>query len=67
MIPGSKIQKLGDAPISSGGFSDVWPGVYEDEKWIAVKVIRYYASGNIQQIKKVRCLGLFPFIISLTV
>ena len=62
MIPGSKIQKLGDAPISSGGF-DVWPGVYEDEKQIAIKVIRYEELDNVQKIKTVRRLGLFPIII----
>jgi len=58
-IPKSKIQKLGDSPISSGGFSDVWPGAYEedeeeDEKFVAIKVIRHRESDDVQKIKKVR-------------
>ena len=59
IIPESKIQKLGDSPISSGGSSEVWPGIHEDEKdedggkSVAIKVIRYWDSGDVQ-IKRVR-------------
>jgi len=59
IIPGSKIQKLGNSPVASGGFSDVWPGVYgEDESTVAIKVVRYYESDDIQKIKRVSCFDL---------
>jgi len=59
IIPESKVQKLGDSPVSSGGFSDVWPGAYEededeDPKCVAIKVIRYREPDGVQKIKKVR-------------
>ena len=71
-IPHSKIRRLGDAPISSGGFSDVWQGAYkenedeEDEedddktKFVAIKVIRYCESDDVQAIKEVGYFDLFP-------
>jgi len=52
IIPGPKIKKLGNSPIASGGFSDVWPGMYGEDE-VAIKVIRYYESDDIQKIKKV--------------
>lgn len=79
IIPESKIQKLGDSPISSGGFSDVWPGVYREDgkfeseedddegRFIAIKIIRYCETDDIQTIKKVRCFGRSPSRSSLTV
>lgn len=54
LIPESKVEKLGDGPISTGGFSDVWPGMYEDEICVAIKVIRCYETDNAQKIRKVR-------------
>jgi hypothetical protein len=62
LIPGSKVQKLGDAPISSSDFSSVWPGIYnqaedkEDEdggRCVAIKVVRYFESEDIRTTKKV--------------
>ena len=67
IIPESRIQKLGDSPISFGGFSDVWPGIYnetEDEKdedagkCVAIKIIQCCSTGDAQAIKKVRCFNL---------
>ena len=57
-IPESKIEKLGEAPISVGGFSEVWPGAYEEEKTVAIKVMKYYTGEGIQTIKKARRLYL---------
>jgi len=57
MVPESKIQKLGDSSISSGGFSDVWLGGYE-EKSVAIKVMRCKNSRSLQKIKKVRAVDL---------
>ena len=64
IIPKSKIRKLGDSPISSGGFSDVWPGAYEEEeeeeeKSVAIKVIRYDKSDDVRKIKKVKYFDPF--------
>ena len=59
IIPESNIERLGDSPISSGGFSDVWPGVYEGDKSVAIKVIRYYDYENIRKIKRVGDFVLF--------
>lgn len=60
IIPGSEIQKLGESPIASGGFSDVWPGIHGEDDSVAIKVIRYYASDDIKKIKKVRYFAFSP-------
>lgn len=59
-IPKSKIEKLGDSPVSSSNFSDVWPGMYEEDKSVAIKVMRYYESDDIRTVKKVRHLDPLP-------
>ena len=69
IIPRSKIQKLGDSPVSCGSFSDVWPGEYkEDEegesKYIAIKILQYCESDDVQTIKKVEYFN--PSNITLT-
>jgi hypothetical protein len=60
IIPESKVQKLGDCAVSSGGFSDVWPGMYEEDLAVAIKVIRYCELDDVQKVKKVRYPNLFP-------
>lgn len=55
IIPDSKVEKLGDEPISVGGFSQVWPGMYEDERAVAIKIIQYYEKDGVQTIKKSFC------------
>lgn len=53
LLPESKIQKLEDeGPRFTGGFSDIWPGVYEDETFVAIKVIRCCET-DVQKTKKV--------------
>ena len=52
-IPESKVRKLNDSPISSSSFSDVWRGVYEEDKSIAIKVIRCRNADDALEIKKV--------------
>ena len=54
IIPQSKIQKLGDSPISLGGFSRVWAGMYEEDQSVAIKVIRRRESDDVRKIEKVR-------------
>ena len=54
VIHESKIRKLGDSPVSSGGFSEVWPGAYDGEKAVAIKVIKYYGSYNVQEMRKMK-------------
>ena len=58
-IPEPKIRKLGDFPIYSDSFSEVWQGMHGEDKFITVKSIRY-RKGNIQEIKKVGWFDLFP-------
>lgn len=60
MIPESKIEKLGDTPVSSSRFSDIWPGAYEGDKSVAIKVIRFLETDDIQQFKQVRRPDHFP-------
>ena len=69
MVPESKVQKLKDPPISSGGFSEVWSGIYNGDdnekgkdrgKKVAIKVIRLYQVDDAQSIKKVRYFDLSP-------
>ena len=59
VIPGSKVQKLGDSPHASGGFSDVWSGIYNEAedrcKRVAIKVIRHRNVDD-GQIKKGKVL-----------
>jgi len=59
IIPESKFRRLGDNPISFDGLSEVWPGVYEEGKPIAIKVIRYHDAEGAQEIKKVGHFDLF--------
>ena len=69
VIPESKVQKLGDSPHASGGFSEVWSGIYNGDnnekgkdrgKKIAIKVIQYWEPDDAQSIKKVRYFDLSP-------
>ena len=57
IIPRSKVQKVGYAPISYDS-SGVWEGVYEG-KPVAIKVMRRDKSEDVQEIKAVRRLSLF--------
>ena len=58
VIPESKVQKLGDSTISCGGFSDIWPGAYEEDIPVAIEVVRNYGSDDTRKIRKVRCIDL---------
>ena len=50
IIPGQLIQTT-EHPVASGGFGDVWEGIYND-KWVAIKALRVY-EGDMQKVKKV--------------
>ena len=67
IIPESKVQRLDDSPVSSGGFSNVWRGTYAEDKSdkdkarsIAIKVMRCLKWVDIQPIKKVRGPDALP-------
>ena len=58
IIPEPKLQKRDEIPVSSGGSSVVWRGVYmqgDDDKRrdVAIKVMRYSRSSNGEEIRKV--------------
>lgn len=59
VIPQSKIQKLGKSPTSSGDLSDFWPGMYGEDKSVAIRVMRYHELDDIRGIKTVRHFDLF--------
>ena len=62
IIPESKIKKLGDAPVSSGSFSKVWPGVYDGDKVVAIKILQHRRSRKVEgteKMKEVRYFDLF--------
>ena len=69
IIPESKVQKLGYCPISLGGSSNIWPGIYngddghDGDKCVAIKVIRYFDSEDVQTVKKARCFDPLPHMI----
>jgi len=67
IVSESEIRKLGSSPIPSGGSSEVWAGMYGEDKPVAIKVIRFYVSGDARKVKKVRLYDLFSSRQSLTV
>lgn len=65
IIPQSKVRRLGDSPVPFGGFPDVWSGAYKEDKdkenkYVAIKVIQYYRSDDVQRIKEVKHFSLLP-------
>ena len=54
LIPESMVQKEGSEPVTGGGFSDVWCGMYNKGRKVAIKVIRYHALEGFQSIKKAK-------------
>jgi hypothetical protein len=53
---------MGDLPVSSGAFGDVWRGVYGEQS-VAIKGLRVYKEADIRKTRRVsvtvrdRCLG----------
>jgi hypothetical protein len=66
IVPEAKVDKWGDKPVSTGGFSEVWKGTYGGNP-VAIKVIRYNQQENVQRIRKARWLASLPGVTSLTV
>ena len=47
-------------PVAYGGFSDVWEGIYNDER-VAIKALRIYKEDDVWKVRKVHHLTfLFP-------
>ena len=46
------MEKVNDVPFASGGYSDVWRGLYKGED-VAIKAFRVYPADNIKQLTKV--------------
>ena len=51
IIPERLIQTTAH-PIGSGGFGDVWEGVYNDKR-VVIKVLCAYEDENVQKVRKV--------------
>ena len=51
IIPKGLIQTT-EYPIASGGFGDIWEGIY-DEKRVAIKALRVYKEDDIRKVRKV--------------
>jgi hypothetical protein len=52
------IEKSGSVPHGSGGFADVWQGKFRGRR-VALKVLRTYATDDINKVKKVSVFLLF--------
>jgi hypothetical protein len=46
------MKKITDVPFASGGYSDVWRGLYKGEN-VSIKAFRVYMTDNVKQLTKV--------------
>ena len=46
------MEKVNDVPFASGGYSDVWRGLYKGED-VSIKAFRVYAADDVKHLKKV--------------
>ncbi|KAH9935724.1 kinase-like domain-containing protein [Fomitopsis serialis] len=53
-LPHEELTIIGNHPIASGGFADVWLGRYKDQQ-VAVKAFRVYGHANLEAVKKTFC------------
>jgi len=60
VIPQSKVLKLGGSPTSSSDHFEAWPGMYGEDKSVAIRVMRYHESDDIRGIKRVRYFEILP-------
>ena len=51
IIPEGLIRTTED-PVTGGGFSDVWEGIYDDKR-VAIKALRLYKGDDIRTVSKV--------------
>ena len=47
-----QIKRVDDVPFASGGYSDVWRGLYKREG-VAIKAFRVYPTDNIRNLTQV--------------
>ena len=59
-IPGRLIQTT-EHPVTSGGFADVWEGIYNNKR-VAIKAFRVYKDEDVQRVRKVVSCIPIPFI-----
>ena len=50
IIPESFVQTT-EHPVASGGFGDVWEGIYNGER-VAIKALRVYKNDNVKKVAK---------------
>lgn len=53
-LDNAEVKKANDVPFASGGYSDVWRGLYQGES-VSIKAFRVYTTDNIKQLTKAWC------------
>jgi hypothetical protein len=56
-IPRERISTVGEHPIASGGFGDVWEGSYGGRR-VAIKALRIYKEEDMRNVKRVGCSAM---------
>lgn len=51
IIP-EKLIQTSEFPIASGGYGDVWEGIYNDKR-VAIKALRIYKDDDVRKVAKV--------------
>ena len=64
VISESAIERLGDSPISSSGFSDFWQGVYKRDTFVTIKIMQHRRSYEVEDTKKTKEVRYFDLLSS---
>ncbi|KAF9651283.1 kinase-like protein [Thelephora ganbajun] len=51
-ISRERISTVGEHPVASGGFGDVWKGIYEG-RHVAIKALRVYKRDDMRKVKRI--------------
>ena len=52
VIPKEQISEMGEHPVASGGFGDVWKGAYSGRD-VAIKALRVYKRDDVHKVERV--------------
>lgn len=44
--------RTSEEPVASGGYGDVWEGIYNDKR-VAIKALRVYRDDDVRKVSKV--------------